>query len=196
MPKRFILNLLNTKNLYIFNFYRLLFLGSVTVLVILFYNNYNQFLFPPFYVIAFSILLGHVLCSLSYLITSLSFNNTLAFFRNSFLIYTEKPFGLHLYVSLTASIFEEILFRYFFLFLLIDLLNSTLLSVFLTSVLFVSIHYKLGWKGIKSAFLYFDLFLFSIILCALNIYFDSFYPALIIHFMRNYILKALTTHKS
>ena len=193
MLKRFVLSLLNTKNFYLFNLYRLLLLGSVTVLVLICYKNYSQFLFPPVYVIGLSILLSHVLCGLSYLTTSLSLRNTLGFFLNSFVIYKEKPFGLHLYIALTTAIFEEILFRYFLLFFLIDVLDNTFLSVLLTSILFVSIHYKLGWKGKRSALLYTDLFLFSIMLCLLNIYFDSFYPALIIHFLRNYILKALMT---
>ncbi len=147
------------------------------------------YLFPAW------VILGHILCGLSYAITGCSLKKGIFLFINSFTVYGENSSSIHLQVAFLTSLLEETIFRYFLLFYLNNLLNSSSAAIFLTSVIFTAYHFHLGWNP-KNFLRFLDLFIFSSIISTANIITWSFYPAFIIHGMHNYILRCLLVTKN
>ena len=163
--------------------------------IILFYPNYHQITdFHLWYLFPVWIILSHILCSISYSITGISLKRGMLFFINSLAVYGKYGLFIHFRVAFLTSLFEEIIFRYFLLFYLKDLLQSPIWALFLTSFLFAAYHFHLGLNT-KNLLKYIDLFIFSSIISAANIITNSFYPAFIFHGMRNYILRSLMVSK-
>ena len=136
------------------------------------------------------ILLAHLSCAVSNLITDRSFRASRHLFRSTFLIYGKRTSVVHFQSAFLTSLLEETIFRYVLLNLLLDRLGHNFLAVVLTSVAFAVIHLVFN-RGSRRLLPCLDLFLFSIAVSVLNVVTASFYPALIIHGMRNYILRVL-----
>jgi len=92
------------------------------------------------------------------------------------------------------SLLEEMCYRYFLLFFLSDTLRSFAAASLVTSALFTLMHFWVRRKtgGVRR---YADLFIFSLALCLANIATRSFYPAFVLHGVRNYVLRVLLVPK-
>ena len=167
----------------------------ISIAILFLYPSYDQITdFHLWYLFPIWILLSHILCGLSYSITGISLKRGIIFFINSLTVYGKNSSFIHFRIAFLTSLFEEIIFRYFLLFYIKDLLQSPLLAILFTSVIFTAYHFHLGWK-VKSVLKYLDLFIFSSIISAINLITNSFYPAFIFHGLRNYILRSLLISK-
>jgi membrane protease YdiL (CAAX protease family) len=167
----------------------------ISATIILFFQRFDQF--NPlrlWYLVPLWVISSHILCGFSYVITSLSLKHGIGLFINSFSVYRKRRSPVHFQVAFLTSLLEEIIFRYFFLLFLTDLLKNPFLAVLLTSFAFTLFHFRFGFH-LKSIIQYIDFFIFSLIISSLNLLTQSFYPAFIIHGMRNYILKVLLVTK-
>ena len=135
-------------------------------------------------------LLAHPLSGFSYLVTSLSLKSGYVLVRTSVRVYGSLGSLVHLQAALLTALAEEVLFRYLLLFWLADLLDSGLASLVITSLLFSAAHLRLGLR-LTSIPRYLDLFIFAMLLGGLTLWTGSLYPALLIHWVRNYILRCL-----
>lgn len=163
----------------------------VGVLVVFVFPRFNQLTdFQLWYLLPVWILLGHLSCALSNLITYRSFRSSWHLFRSTFLIYWIRSSAIHLQSAFLTALVEEMLFRYLLLNLLVDWLGDAVWAVVLNSVAFTLTHlvFKRGFRRVMPAV---DLFVFSIAVGTLNLVTASFYPALIIHATRDYILRVL-----
>ncbi|MGA1840698.1 MAG: CPBP family intramembrane glutamic endopeptidase [bacterium] len=177
------------------SFFTNLYIPAIGAAIIILYPSYHQVTdFHLWYLFPLWIILGHILCSLSYTITGISVKKGIIFFINSFAVYGENRSLIYLQTAFLTSFLEEAIFRYFLLFYLKDLLRSPILAIFLSSLIFTAYHLHLGWKS-ESFMRYLDLFIFSSIIGTANIITRSFYPAFILHGMRNYILRCLLVSK-
>lgn len=159
------------------------------ILIIYLYSKIHQFtdlhlwyLFPLWFA------LGIILCGFSFMITGLSYKDGWAIIHRSHLFFTKRGSLVHLQTVFLISFFEEIIFRYVLIFFLYDLINSYLISVILSSLLFSAIHFRFGW-GSRTSLRYVDLFILSVLLCVVNLLTGSIYPSIILHGMRNFILR-------
>lgn len=157
------------------------------------------FVFPRFtqltdlhlwYLLPVWILLGHLSCAISNLITYRSFHSSWHLFRSTFLAYWKRTSVVHLQSAFLTALVEEMLFRYLLLNLLVDWLGNAFWAVALDSVAFTLTHLVFN-RGFRRLMPTVDLFVFSIAVGTLNVVTASFYPALIIHGMRDYILRVL-----
>ena len=159
--------------------------------LLLFFRRFEQLTdLHLWYLLPAWVLLGHLSCALSNLITDRSFRGSWHLFRYTFLIYGKRTSAVHFQSAFLTSLLEETIFRYMLLNLFLDRLVYVFLTVVLVSVAFTGIHLVFN-RGSRRLFPCLDLFLFSIAVSALNVVTASFYPALIIHGMRNYILRVL-----
>jgi membrane protease YdiL (CAAX protease family) len=154
----------------------------------LFTNHSLWYLLPVW------VLCAHLLCGLAHMITSLSFKRGLICILNSFFVYGKEWSPAHLQVAFLTSLLEEVIFRYVLFSVLLGWFNNLFVAGFLVSVAFALFHCRYGFT-IQSSLRYFDFFVFSLLLCTLNFATASFYPAFIIHGMRNYILRILLVPK-
>jgi hypothetical protein len=172
-----------------------LYIPAISAAIIILYPSRHQIAdFHLWYLFPLWIILGHILCGFSYTITGISMKKGIFFFINSFAVYGENSSSIHLQAAFLTSLLEETIFRYFLLFYLKDLLHSSTLAIFLSSLIFTAYHFHLGWNP-KSFLRYLDLFIFSSIISTANIITQSFYPSFIMHGMRNYILRCLLISK-
>ncbi|MBD3316189.1 MAG: CPBP family intramembrane metalloprotease [Chitinivibrionales bacterium] len=138
---------------------------------------------------------SHLLLFLSSLITTLSLKKGLGILKSSFQVYTHFRSPVHLQTAFLTSVLEETLFRYFLLTWLAKMLPHPAYALLLSAILFSAFHYRLG--GFVDQFLHYaDFFFFGLILGALTLLTGSIYPALIVHAMRNYFLRALLVYRS
>jgi membrane protease YdiL (CAAX protease family) len=139
------------------------------------------------------ILIGHLLSGAIYVINA-KWRNALAFVRSSLLVYHSWGSWRHLHVAVLTAVWEESLFRYLLLFWLLDITNSPMLATVSISLLFALSHLS-QWnrKEIRNSL---DLFTFAVTLSIITLLTHSLYPALIIHIVRNYILRCLLIPKS
>lgn len=136
------------------------------------------------------ILAAHISCFLSNLLTERSLRSSWHLLRYSFLCYWKRASIVHFQSACLTALFEETIFRYLLLNLLLSWLGKGVWAIMLTSVAFVAVHLVFN-RGSRRPLVGVDLFLFSLAIGALNVVTASFYPALIIHCMRNYILRLL-----
>ncbi|MBN1696645.1 MAG: CPBP family intramembrane metalloprotease [Spirochaetales bacterium] len=163
--------------------------------VIFFYRHFEQFNPLRFwYLLPVWVAAGHLLCGFSYMITSLSPVRGIALVINSVTVYGKHRSAAHFQVAFLTSLFEEIIFRYFLLTVLNELLGNPFLAVLLAGLAFTVFHFRFGFHC-TSIIRYLDFFIFSVTVGALNLSTGSFYPAFVIHGIRNYILKALLVTK-
>ena len=171
---------------------RYLIIIPLCLFLLLFFRRFEQQLtdLHLWYLLPGWVLLGHLSCALSNLITDRSFPASWHLFRYTFLIYWKRISIVHFQSAFLTSLLEETIFRYVLLNLFLDRLGNDFLAVFLTSVAFTGIHLVFN-RGCRRLLPCLDLFVFSIAVSTLNVVTASFYPALIIHGMRNYILRVL-----
>lgn len=137
---------------------------------------------------------GIVLCVLSFLITGFPLRNLSGLLRSMLSAFTVHRSIVQLQAAFLISLLEEMCYRYFLLLFLSDKLRSFVLASLVTSALFTLMHFCVQRKpgGIRR---YADLFIFSLALCLANIATRSFYPAFILHGIRNYVLRVLLVPK-
>jgi len=140
------------------------------------------------------VLLGHLLCGFSYFITGFSTKRALALFRGSFVIYGKGGSLVHLQAAFLVALIEEAIFRYSLLPFLGDTFGSAIGALLVVSFAFSFMHFSRGFS-LARVFIHVDHFVFALILGGLVIGLQSFYPALILHTMRNYILRCILISK-
>jgi membrane protease YdiL (CAAX protease family) len=141
------------------------------------------------------ILAAHLSCALSNLISERSLRSSWHLLRYSFLCYWKRTSLVHLQSAFLTAVFEETIFRYLLLTVLLRLIGHPVAAIVLTSVLFTVTHVVFN-RSVRRLIPILDLFLFSIAVSWINVGTVSFYPALIIHGMRNYILRTLLIRKN
>ena len=140
---------------------------------------------------------GHLQCGLSYVITALSLKRGAAILRSSVLVYGKHGSLTHLLAAFLVALIEETVFRYGVLFWLATPLGNAVALV-LTSLIFALAHLPSLWRRAPRRALIphqVELFLFGLILGGLTLATRSLYPALILHTLRNYILRCLLVSK-
>lgn len=140
------------------------------------------------------VLSGHFLCGFSYLITAHSAKKGLGLLRSSWTVYGKSRSPVHLQAAFLTALMEETVFRYALLSLAITASGSIIGSIVGTSLLFSLAHMQRGLR-LGRIFVYLDYFLFALILGTLVVACQSIFPAIIIHTMRNYILRCLLISK-
>lgn len=144
------------------------------------------------------VLLSHLLVGVSYVVTSRKLKRGYWLTLSSVAVYGRQGSITHLQAALLIALAEEVGFRYGLLWLLVKLTGSGVISLVLTSILFAVAHVPtfLRRSGrIPSLLRLLDLLLLGLILGALTLGTCSLYPALIIHTLRNYILRCLLISK-
>ena len=136
------------------------------------------------------VVLAHPLVGVSYFITSGSTHKGWVLCRSSVAAYGSEGSLVHLQAALLTALAEEIVFRYAALFELAERLESPLVALLVTSALFTLMHYRLGLSW-TSALRYGDLFLFALLLGGLALGTRSLWPPLLLHGMRNYLLRCM-----
>lgn len=170
---------------------------TLSVAIFYFYKQHDQILhIELWYLFPVWVLISHPICAGAFVITSLSVKRAVHFLRNSFSVYGRYRSVVQLQVAFLTSLLEETVFRYFLLTFLADLLKSTGGAILLTSIAFAIFHYRRLGPFLPNFLMYIDMFIFSIVISSLNVGTASFYPAFIIHGMRNYILRTLTVSKN
>ncbi len=145
---------------------------------------------PQLFLLPLWVFLGHVLVGTSYVLTGLSLRRGRILFRSSLQVYGRWGEPVHVQAAFLIALAEEMVFRYAALFWFADLLNGEKLALLVTSVLFSLAHLRFGFR-LKHILHYFDLFVFALVVGALVLWTRSLLPALIVHGMRNYILRCL-----
>lgn len=140
------------------------------------------------------IFLGQILYGFSCVITSLSLKRGVAFWKSAFSVYGKMGSVIHLQAAVLVAMLEEAIFRYALLFYVYDSSGSVLLAILGTSVLFSALHVRRGFR-LARILVYVDYFVFALILGAISLATNSIYPAVILHAMRNYILRCLLISK-
>ena len=136
------------------------------------------------YVIPLSVPLAHLACGLSYVITARSLRRGMGILKSSYLPYGRRASMTHLAVAFLTATAEETVFRYAALMWLSSVLNPWV-GLFGVSFAFALAH------GFRSRRRLLDMFVFGLILGALTLATHSIYPAIVVHGMRNYILRCL-----
>ncbi len=144
----------------------------------------------PWYLIPLWLVLGHLLPGLSYVITGCSFRSGWVLTRTSLQVYGRYSSATHLQAGFLVALAEEIVFRYALLFWLAEQLGSEAAGLLLTSLIFSAAHFRPG-RGLRTLPRLVDMFIFALILGAVTLATRSFYPALLLHAVRNYILRCL-----
>ncbi len=135
-------------------------------------------------------LLGHLATSGSYLVTGFSPRGAKGLFIGSLTIYRSRRSGVHLQAALTTAIAEELVFRYAALMALLGWSQSPALSLLATSLVF-SVGHVHRRPSLRALPRYLDYFLLGLLLGGVVFVTGSIYPAIILHAMRNYILRCL-----
>ena len=136
------------------------------------------------YVIPLSIPLAHLVCGLSYVITARSLRRGIGIIKSSLIPYGRRASLTHLAVAFLVAIAEETIFRYAALSWLGDLVHPVAALVVVSAV-FALAHSKSSRRRLL------DMFVFGLILGGLTLATSSIYPAIVVHGMRNYILRCL-----
>ena len=156
-------------------------------------------LLPPFrglvtdltywYLLPLWVVAGHLACALSCLITTRSPRYSALLLKSSLYVYWQEASATHLQAALMVALAEEMIFRYAMLGWLSQTMEPAV-GLALVSALFAAMHLRpdSGLKGIWSTL---DYFLLGLLLGGLTLALGSIYPALVIHAMRNYILRCL-----
>lgn len=139
-------------------------------------------------------LLGHLSTSASYLVTGFSLRGAKGLLVGSVTIYRSRRSGVHLQAALTTAAIEELVFRYTLLMMLVDWTRSPVLSLIAISAGFsvAHVHRKPSFMALPR---YVDFFLLGLLLGGAVFVTGSIYPAIILHAMRNYILRCLLVSK-
>ena len=133
---------------------------------------------------------AHVLTALSYLNTARSARSAYYLFVGSLSVYRRQGSLLHLQAAIVVALAEEMVFRYLVLFSLIEMLGRPMVPVIATSALFAIAHFRRARPKVLAARLL-DYFAFGLILGLVTVATESLIPALILHAMRNYILRCM-----
>ena len=132
---------------------------------------------------------GHLACGLSCLITSRSPRYAVLLLRSSLYAYGREASVVHLQAALAVALAEEMLFRYALLGWLGQQLGP-LSALLLSSALFALLHLRPGAR-LKNLPQLVDLLLLGLLLGGVTLATGSLYPALLMHALRNYILRCL-----
>jgi membrane protease YdiL (CAAX protease family) len=168
----------------------LLYLAALPAAAIIWLLPYKQLLtdLRLWYLFPLWVVLAHLCCGFSYLVTSWSVRRGLRLVASSITVYGQRACGTHLQAAFLVAFVEEVLFRYALLSWLAGVVGS-LGALLITSALFSAVHLQLRGPGRLLRQL--DLLLFALLLGALVLATASLYPALLLHGMRNYILRCL-----
>jgi len=168
----------------------------IAAIIVLCFRQYRQLAdFTFWYLFPVWIVAAHAATGFSFLITTFSLKKACSFLKNSYLVYGKAGSLAHLQVALLTSLLEELIFRYLLLSLFLAWLHNPLVSCLLVSLLFTMYHLRYG-LALQNLMKYLDLFLFSMLISSLNLLTGSFYPAFIMHWMRNYLLKIMLITKN
>lgn len=138
------------------------------------------------------IVFGHVLTSLSYVLTSLHWRRGWGLWKSSWTVYGENRSLRHLLTAIPVAVLEELLFRCAGIGLLSLLMESSL-AVLATSAIFALAHVRPSRRFNLRHFV--DSLLLGIVLGATTVLTLSVYPAIALHGTRNYILSCLLVSK-
>ncbi len=156
-------------------------------------------LLPPFrglvtdltrwYLLPLWVVAGHLACGLSCLITTRSPRYAGLLLQSSLYVYWQEASATHLQAALLVALAEEMIFRYAMLGWLAQAMGPYG-ALALVSGLFAALHLRPD-TGIKSLSSLVDYFLLGLLLGGVTLATGSLYPAVVIHTMRNYILRCL-----
>ena len=160
-------------------------------------------LLPPFrglitdlsrwYLLPLWVLGGHLACAISCLITTRSPRYAGLFLRSSLYVYWQEASLVHLQAALLVSLAEEMVFRYAMLGWLTQTMGPAG-GLLMVSGLFAALHLRPD-TGNKSLASLVDYSLLGLLLGGLTMWLGSLVPAVVIHAMRNYILRCLLITK-
>jgi membrane protease YdiL (CAAX protease family) len=139
--------------------------------------------------------LAHLHCGLSYVITGFSLRKGYGLLRSSLEVYGSFASITHLQAAFLVALAEEVVFRYAALSWMAEALASPGLALVLVSAVFSIAHVRRKGLRIGAIPAYVDLFLFGCLLGGLTLATGSLYPAILLHCMRNYILRCLLVSK-
>ena len=151
------------------------------------------------YLLPACVMLGHLACGLSCLITTRSPRYAGLLLQSSLYVYWQEASATHLQVALLVSVAEEMIFRY----AMLGWLSLTVgpgWALAMVSVLFAAMHLRPAagrrpGAGTNGLFPMLDYLLFGLLLGGLTLGTGSLYPAVVVHAMRNYILRCLLITK-
>ena len=160
------------------------------------------------YLLPLCVVVGHLACGLSCLITTRSPRYSALLLQSSLYVYWQEASATHLQAALLVALAEEMIFRYAMLGWLTQALGPWW-ALALVSGLFASMHQRApqgartgerrgparGDAGVKNLSSLLDYFLFGLLLGGLTLGSGSLYPAVVVHAMRNYILRCLLISK-
>ena len=141
------------------------------------------------YLLPLCVVAGHLAVGLSCLITTRSPRYAALLLQSSLYVYWQEASVTHLQAALLVALAEEMIFRYAMLGWLCQALGSWW-ALALVSGLFASMHLRPD-AGVKNLSSLLDYFLFGLLLGGLTLGSGSLYPAVVLHAMRNYILRCL-----
>lgn len=149
----------------------------------------------PLWLLPVWFLAGHLLPALSHVLTGLSLRGGFVLLTSSRWVYGRFASIVHLQVAFLVALAEESLFRYALLSGLASRFDSEPVALLVSSAVFCVAHVR-PRRGLGALLNYLDLFLFALILGGVTLATRSIYPAILLHGMRNYILRCLRVSKS
>lgn len=149
----------------------------------------------PWYVLPLSVPFAHLFLAAVYALTTRSLRRARVFLRSSWWAYGKRASLLHLQAACLVALAEEALFRYALLPALAEGLESPWAAVALSSLAFALVHRQVGFHALRW-WRYLELFVFGAILGLLTLWTGSIFPAILLHGLRNYILRCLIITRS
>jgi membrane protease YdiL (CAAX protease family) len=149
------------------------------------------------YLLPLWVALAHLFCGIGHTITTGKLQRGRFLLKSSLYVYTEYRSLVHLQAAFLVAVAEEALFRYVGLGWLSAATGSPALAWAATTIAFGLAHLPMLIRGGSAAAArrLADLTLFGGLLGALVLWTGSIWPAVIIHGLRNYILRCLLVSK-
>jgi membrane protease YdiL (CAAX protease family) len=134
--------------------------------------------------------LGHASCAVSYAITGRSARRALSLLRTSVRVWGGLGSLVHLQVGVLTALAEEVVFRYALQSWAAGALGCVACGVLVAGAAFSMAHVRLGWR-LAAVPRFADLLAFGLLVGALVAATRSLVPAVVVHAVRNYVLRCL-----
>lgn len=141
-------------------------------------------------IVPFVVPLAHLLCGTAHLILTRSLGKALILTRSTFLAYGERASLRHLGAAFRVAFIEEAVFRGLLLGWVAAWLTHELLALVLVSLAFALSHPRKS-TGPRRVPMYVDYFVFALVLGGLTLASGALLPAIVLHLMRNYLLRCI-----
>jgi len=140
------------------------------------------------------VVLAHLLTAGSYLVTGLSWRGARGLLRGSLSAWASRRDGVHFLAALLVALAEEALLRGLALCWLTRWTGSAATALVLASLLFALGHLRPPWRPTRLLLLL-DYFLLGLVLGGLVLATGALLPAVVLHAVRNYVLRCVLVSK-